>query len=870
MAEVSPPPVWGALRVEVSDKFITVGVGLSGEIYLFALISVVAAVQPQPITTSVAHELKKGRKGKVGNSQQKAAISSPPVNISSTEVRGEWVCQGKVWTTVQIPTGGSFSVESGNNGYPTGGGTSSLGFFQNGVPVFSLQGRWLSYSPPPASSSISAGGIVKVSHSLAASSVMSQSPPSQPSITAMVDITDGEEKLINRMAREATQEVIRGAKWVGEHGMKAWHNYWGAAGSQSGSGSQSLQTAPNSLPSSHNGGSSGFTGIGGGVGSVMGVSALGQQLQRERQMQQMATYTNGMTSPYFSSNGATYTSSITSTTPLSNSTSANSAQHHAGGYVKSAMHGGSDPIYVSILDLGKFPSSVDETQMLPTPGFPQCTPFATFQPPLGVSYLSFAPGGLTLLTVSGKGDVYSVWDLMRLIHKPTNPTQGHSGSSSVKTSLTAGSPLNVLGSRNVRLITRFTRMTVARIVDVTWSFPRGEKLAVITDRGTAHFYDLPYSAYQWPPYRKPPPSSASASGSPVQQAAGVVQAVQGAVSLIGSSTQPLLTAARRHRPSSSIHTIKLPSPTGGIFVNPRARQAAPETTRSSEGGKETYLPNGVNKVSLPGNPQTIAPGFVKFLVGKEKGRVALTGGGLLDLYQMTDGSLGGSKKRRSMTSGGILLESCIAYDLPALPGNMPVIKDHNDENQLIEIDKVVSGYWSGKSHHTIGLSDVQYRRKDEQQPFLQHPLSFAEIETTPAYPAFHTDRRVTLMIFSDGMSTTTVQQFQPPPPVQFDSIREDTQTDKNAKWVYGLPIKAEKLNLGGAKGDVEFLDNDDNALEDAMESRLKLSNHTSKDGEDIEKVIMKAKRKKRGKNTGIEGEEGFFEEDCVLDFTSGA
>ena len=214
----------------------------------------------------------------------------------------------------------------------------------------------------------------------------------------------------------------------------------------------------------------------------------------------------------------------------------------------------------------------------------------------------------------------------------------------------------------------------------------------------------------------------------------------------------------------------------------------------------------------------------------------------------------------------MLFRSCIAYDLPALPGNMPVIKDHNDENQLIEIDKVVSGYWNGKSHHSIGLSDAQYRRKDEQQPFLQHPLSFAEIETTPAYPAFHTDRRVTLMVFSDGISTTTVQHIQPPPPVQFDSVREDAQTDKNAKWVYGLPIKAEKLKLGGAKGDVEFLD--DSALEDAMESRLKLSTHISKD-EDIERVIMKAKRKKREKNADIEGEEGFFEEDCVLDFTSG-
>jgi len=880
--DLSPPPVWGGLRVEVGDKSIAVGVGLSGEVYIFTLVTVATTVQVQSVTPSINIEpTRKEKRVKSSASQKK--VPAPTNTALATELRGEWVCQGKVWTTVQIPTGGSFSAEGANSGYTGGSGNSGLGFFQSGTPVFSLEGRWLSYSPPPPNSSISAGAVVRVSHGLAASSVMAQTPPSQPPTTAQVDTADGEEKLINRMAREATQEVIRGAKWVGEHGMKAWQSYWSSAGPHAGSGPQSLQPA-NPLPSSLNGGSGGFAGIGGGgVGSVSGMSALGQQLQRERQMQQMPTFQNAMGSPYLSNSGNAYVNA-TASTALSNGVSLNNGVHHqSGGYVRSAMHSGNDPIYVSILDLGKFPSSVD-FQVVPSSGYQRCTPFATFQPPLGASYLSFAPGGLALLTVSGKGDVYSVWDLMRVVHKPASPTQGYSGSS-IGPSSPVGPASSMSASRHVRLIARFTRMTVARTVDVTWSFPRGDKLAVVTDRGTVHFYDLPNNAYQWPPYRKPPPSSASANGSPVfnsQQAAGVVQAVQGAVSLLGSSTQPLLAATRRRRPSNSTTTAKLPSPTGGIFVNygnSRTRESASEGAGSSAGSKGSYLPTGVSKVSLPGNPTTVTPGLVKFFVGKDKGKVAMMGSGLLCIYQKTAGSLGGSKKRRTTANGGILLESGIVYDLPGLPDNLPTIKkDHDDGDQLIELDKVVSGYWSGKAHHNAGLSDVQYRKRDEQQQYIQHPLSFAEIETTPAYPAFHTDRRVTLMVFSDisppaATTSMLLQQTQVPAPMQFDIIREDTQTDKNAKWVFGLPIKAEKLNLGGGKGDVEFLDG--GALEDvadAIDSRLGLSAHLMKDGEEGGRVLVKSRRKKRAKNAGIDGidgEEGFFEEDCVLDFNAG-
>ncbi|KAI5808513.1 hypothetical protein DFH27DRAFT_606808 [Peziza echinospora] len=860
--KLTSPSIWGGIRVEVGDKSIAVGLGISGEVYLFTLISIINETQPPP---GIGNEApRKHLKGK-GSVRRKSAQNIP----SATEIRGEWVCQGKVWTTVNIATSGSIGSD-GNvtlNPSMTGAG---LGFFQNGTPIFSLEGRWLSYLPPPANSSISAGGTVRVSHGLAAASVMTHTPPPPPAVTAQVDTSDGEETLINRMAREATQEVLRGAKWVGEHGMKAWQNYWGNANTPGAASTGPNHSPP--LPSNLNGGMgmAGFSGVGGGIMSpVSGVSALGQQLQRERQMQQM------LGSPYINGGGNTpspYANQSVGTPPSSHTPSMGNNQPQSGGYTKSAMHGPNDPMLVSIFDLGRFPSTTGEVQAIPNQGS-QLSPFATFQPPLGVGYLSFAPGGLALLTVSSKGDVYCVWDLMRVVHKPATGPGG------------AAAPQS---SRYVRQIARFTRMTVARTIDVVWSFPRGDRFAVVTDRGTVHFYDLPYNAYQWPPFKKPPPSSASSNVSPVtQQAAGMVQAVQGAVNLIGTTTQPLLTAARMRRPS--VNAAKIPSPPGGITVNygnTRAREISTSLAGSSGGSKGSHMPSGVSKISLPGNPSLAAPGLVKFLIGKEKGKVCLMGGGVLHVYQKNSGGVGGSKKRRSMTVGGILPESGVAYDLPGLPDNQPFAKrEHGDEDQLIDLDKVVGGHWSGKHHHQFyhhgtPVLDGHYRRRDEHQQYVQHPLSFAEIETNPSYTAFHNDRRVTLMVYSETAPVTATSSMM----LQHPKKTAMTAYDANAPWVFGLPVQAEKLNLGGGKGEVEFIQG--GALEDvadAMESKLKLSANLLPSLTGSEEGLGggvggggAGERKKRwaakrgGKKAGAGGDEkGFFEDDCVLDFTAG-
>nr|GFD59083.1 hypothetical protein [Tanacetum cinerariifolium] len=64
---------------------------------------------------------------------------------------------------------------------------------------------------------------------------------------------------------------------------------------------------------------------------------------------------------------------------------------------------------------------------------------------------------------------------------------------------------------HVRQVARFTRITVANVVDVAWSAPRIDKVAVVTDKGTVHMFLMPASAFQWPPHRRGRPAGPARS-----------------------------------------------------------------------------------------------------------------------------------------------------------------------------------------------------------------------------------------------------------------------------------------------------------------------------------------------------------------------
>ncbi|KAF8247058.1 hypothetical protein K440DRAFT_644243 [Wilcoxina mikolae CBS 423.85] len=768
----APPPVWGNLRVQVSGDRIVVGVGSSGELYVFGI--------------------------EAGSNGGKRGVQ--------TQQTAEWKCLEKVWTSIQYPSGQNFSSD-GATGLGLSGGT--FGISSVGTPVFSLSDRWLAYCPA-STGSFSAGGEVGVP--IVSSSVMTSAPPSQPAISVAVSLED--EAFLNRMAREVTQEVIRGAKWAADAGYKKLQSYWNGV-------PQNGNSPPHSMPSGM--GMSGFAQMNGSMqpGGHPQPSGLGQQL---RQMQQM-----GGSQPQFQQSY--------------------SGQH---------SH---EPRLVSIVDIHK--SSRQET----------VPPMATFLPPAGVSFLSFAPGGLSLLTASSKGDLLFIWDLLKVVHHPPGSMSlGHQRSSSASHALDpkamAAANSDSLG-RHVRQIARFTRMTVATIVDVDWSSPRGEKIAVVTERGTAHFYDLPYSALQWPPPRRPPPSN---SMSPQTTAAGA--AVSNAVNLFNSSTQPLLTAARRRRSRSS----SVGSPGGGMFGSPSTGRRG--LSVAVPGTSPNDPPTGGNKIALPPSVSGVAPGCVKFLTSKERGHVAVLGGGLLRIYELRPG---GSGKKGSKT-GGVASGNWWEYDIPHVPVS--------GEKDFVEFaDGKAGGFWGFRSHWGRTATDDDGH---SDGGFWKKPLAWAEIETNSASVPWHQERRVKIFVYTlpkvqsqeiiralpapvnwdpsdessssrpgspvptKGMkkrksksctSSPSISPSDPEPLVDIITAPISSpkpQPSAEEKWVFGLPIEAERIFLSdaGGRGDVMFSGEGQQGLEAALR-------------EEVHKVEE------------VELQEGFFEEDVeVLDFAS--
>lgn len=796
----APPPVWGGLRVQVTGTRIVVGVGASGELYVFGL------------------EATSGKRGKAS---------------------AEWKCLDKVWTAVQIlpNANSSFSSDSGLSSLDAGLGGPPLG-----QPVFSLSDRWLSYCPASAGA-FSAGGEVGVLH--ASASVVAQAPPAQPAISAAVSLED--EAFFNRMAREVTQEAIRGAKWAADTGYKKLQSYW------NGSSGPSPPPAP-PLPAN------GY-GMGNGNGNVAPThsqpSGLGQQL---RQMQQMG--------------GAPQ----------------QAPQFYSGQQAN-------EPRLVSILDLAK-------------PAGQNMPPMATFLPPAGVSFLSFCPGGLALMTASSKGDLIFVWDLMKVVHSP--PTNSHQRSASTPNADPQPMAANSDGlGRHIRQVARFARMTVATIVDVDWSSARGDKLAVVTERGTAHFYDLPSGALSWPPPKRPPPSSSALMSPPASAGA----AFSNAVNLLSSSTQPLLTAARRRRSRSS----SVGSPSGGILAPSRGR-----TVTASGNGSSPELPAGGDKIPLPPSLTGVSPGCIKFLTGRERGFVAVLGGGLLRIYELRPGGFASSSRKKAVQAGGVASGNWFEYDLPLLPsseteGTPPAAP---------------AGFWSVRNHHLPGREVVDETGTNGRGGDW---LSYAEIETnSAAWVPWHQEKRVKMFVYTPATPLPPPPAHSlPAPPSDFNhhhpaspslfehhelspnpvpwmseaeplpaprprkagkkkkSIRADTPepvstpspappaaaprketvtvtaavaatlttpapspsppaADTADVWVFGLPIDSERIFLSENRhGDVEFVgDEGSSGLERAMSEGLAL------DG-----------AKKGGARGGIGigfGEEGIFEDDAEM------
>ena len=652
---------------------------------------------------------------------------------------------GKFWTRVSLKTTRSGSVSSRDSGCMQEEEDAPDATAQ---PIVALSSRWLAITPPSPSSQTSLHAHIRETLGIKVPGASLHASPAEPQVMCQLD-TPETESLMNRIARDATQEFVKGARWVGNQGLQAWNSYW-------------------SKPSESN-----------------------QQ------------------PPLSSSPTAPYPAAAQSFPPT----------HAPDARPPRARN---SPAIVSIIDLNKLSNSEGLKESV------ALLPLATFSLPNGCSFVSFAPHGLQLFTASTKGDVQQVWDLMRVIHGDTS---------------FQGDRMKAIPDPVIREVARFTRITEARIVDVTWTSPAGKRLALVTDNGTVHIYDLPSSAFDWPPPRQKikVPTVASAQkreemgetyDSGRSEPAGAT--FSSAWGRLSGTSQPLLSAVRGRTSSSG---SSLPSFTGlaataGIGAKGGKAVAAGinrSFTAAASGTVSTIRHLGENRINLPGSSKLINPSCIKWLDGSDGARLAVTGAGVVRLHGIQQSNNAKAGKRRPSAIGNKPTEFAIP-----LPTTEVLANDSSREADPPD------SFWALSS---VGASS------DGRQSRI-HPLSHAEIETHAPYQPFHTDARVNVYVYTD------VEEDEDP-----HRLRDDVP------WAFGDDIAAMMVHSGATMQDKDMDErNQEQTVTEGMESSV----HIAGNEEEGRQIVVTTRRKRRRKDdelaTAVDDGE-FFEDDLeVVDF----
>ncbi|KAJ5474281.1 hypothetical protein N7475_003847 [Penicillium sp. IBT 31633x] len=657
-------------------------------------------------------------------------------------------CLGKTWTGVQSKETRRYSASSSSTTDPEGTRTESPhGSSALERPILAVQGRWVAFAPPSSAYGGSIQGTVPASLILSnAPGLETHSPPAVPSVSCATDVGEGE-GFFDKMARGVAQELVRGARWMGDQGMQAWNSYWNTQ--------QTTGTSP----------------------------------RRSNQGPEPPAQGYGVFPP----------------------THAHDTQSSA-----------TEPDTVSIIDLNRFEDGTDARNVF-------LHPVSTFQVPNGCSFLSLSPNGLMLFTASKKGDVQYVWDLMQL---------KHCRSMAFMTDDQTGQ------NPNVRQVARYARLTTSRIVDVIWTAPVGDRLAVITRKGTVHVFDLPRSAFQWPPFRRGKPTPNKAQGpdpladETTSQAAGG-NPLSAAMKLVGGKTQPFFSAVRGRVPSTgaafpNISGFALPS-AASVRSGKVVAVGLSKSMGAATGTVNTLRHVGDNRLHLPGLARDPAPSRVTWICSKGLIFLGILDGGYFKMYRLKRATVSGHKNRQPHSVvGGKESQVKLPANLQSPCGPAPV--------SAFDPELAVQA--------SIILPSASSQPSSATRTFCQ-PLSQAEIETNTPYQPFHTDQRVGLSVFSSGSDAS----------------------DPSGQWVFGNDIPLMKVHLRSfnSSSDDHGDDEDENAAIHGhslgagggdIENLITLGNSTG----NMEEVVITTRRKKRH-STPLKADDGFFEDDCeVLDF----
>lgn len=497
-----------------------------------------------------------------------------------------------------------------------------------------------------------------------------------------------------------------------------------------------------------------------------------------------------------------------------------------------------DPGLVSIVDLEGLINSTSIHHI------------TTFKVPLGCSFLSFSPTGLSLFTASTKGDVQTVWDLLRIQHSKSSALQnpGTSGSGQ---------------STRVRQIAQFSRMTVARIVDVAWAKPNGERAAMVTERGTVHLLDMPPSAYTWPPPRHRFKAQEPNAGSS-ENTASAVSMASNALTSAYDAARPLISRRRQSSVNANTtSTLMDHASYGGKVIAAGISNSFGNTATVISQMRQS----AENRVSLPMSSQMPGVSCVTWISGRRYPTLFVAGDGLVRTFPSKTRK---TTKDKSRAERGNRYKD---FKLKILPNDVlaPSVKHFIEPEEDLEFTN--QDFDGG---NTLVLNPRLQPSDLDLSPESSIPQ--AEIETSAPYQPFHTDRRVALFEYSGEAghpSLGAVTQLMDSTHLEDTPVASTRRSKKKQEqhkpsskptaWAFGQLIAAVKVDVGAPVIMEDDLSNssiyEHRALPaSAMERVMQV-------GDNDEQIVITTRRRRGGTRAPDGDEDGFFEDDCdVLDF----
>jgi hypothetical protein len=441
----------------------------------------------------------------------------------------------------------------------------------------------------------------------------------------------------------------------------------------------------------------------------------------------------------------------------------------------------------------------------------------------------------------------------------------------------SGTALNQYPGPYVRQMAKFTRMTVAKVVDVAWIAPQGNRFSLLTERGTMHVHEIPASAFLWPPLRRAHHQKEAQKlqdGKENDQPPSPKGAINAAMETINGTGAWLRSVSVRSRSlgNNAGFSNLMMTPAVGANVSSKAVKAGLSKGVSLVANSaNTIYHASENKLHMNYLINGASPGSMRWMTGKDRGHLVIVVAGTLSIYPVKQTSL--ARKGKPPLIRAKISKRPIEFVLHKIPDDQfsPAFRA-SIESQFSPTRKdtmapAPTGVWTLRNPATPSTTHNPKRGTENWHALV-------EAETNPPYQPFHTDRRITLFACPDLETPApkspdkdaTVEEVE-----AYERERDEWQCDilgpwlqdmhhvdtslsyeQVQPWVFGEDIPATKILSGGASGGSDGFSDDD----DAVENKIRVV-----EGDNGEQMVVTSVRRK-----GREEEE-FFEDGCeVLDF----